>query len=152
MWNVRTQPCQHPLHHPHLHVLHHQLHLLLLLSSRISLLRMAKRLGCKGQGGRPRLRTPRPHCRRPLLTASTPPPPAGSFCATMKSEQNSISTLVIPYKSSIARGARRETLAAMQTRLRPLSPLLRTARTASTPRGCLAPATCTQASYPFTTS
>lgn len=69
----------------------------------------------------------------------------------MKSEQNSISTLATPYKPFIARGARREKLAAKRIRLQPLSPLRR-GRVASTPKGCLAPATCTPGSCPSTKS
>lgn len=78
-------------------------------------------------------------------TNSSPLPPAGGSCATMKSEQNSISTLATLCKRFIARAVRRESLPAMQIRLWPLSPS-RKGRTATTPIGCFVPATCTQAS------
>lgn len=156
MSNVRTQPCHRPLHHLHLLVLHYQLHLVFWLSSRILPLWMEKQPRSRGWGSRPSRKPPRSHYKRPLPTGtnSTLLPPAGSSCATRRSEQNSTSTLATPYKPFIARVARRENQAANQIRLQPLSPLRRerTATTTTTPRGCLAPATCTQGSCPSTKS
>lgn len=150
MSNVRTQPCHCPLHHLHLLVLHYQLHLVLWLSSRISPLWMEKQPGSRSWGSRPLLKPPR--TQRPLLTGTNIIflPPAESSCVTRRSEQNSISTLATPYTPFTARVARRKNQAARRTRLQPRSPLWR--RMAATPRSCLAPATCTQASCPSTKS